>query len=180
MKSLLVYCGSSEEVPQAFRKAARDLGRLMAERGLHLVYGGGRTGLMGVIADAVMEQGGKVTGIIPKAMAELEVAHDGITQLHVVENMHERKRLMLERADATLALPGGIGTLEEWAEAITWFNLGYHFKPCGLLNVDGFYDHLFKQLERMRDDGFLREAWFRNIVMEEDAGRLLGRLLGED
>ena len=155
---------------------AKRLGELLAARSLELVYGGGSTGLMGVLADAVMEGEGVVTGFIPKAMASREVAHYGITRLHVVDNMHQRKTGMMELADAIIALPGGLGTLEEWAEAMTWLNLGYHNKPCGLLNHDGFYDPLIQQLNRMHADGFLRDDWMNNVAVADDPEHMLDEL----
>lgn len=170
---MVVYCGSSRTSNPAYESAARALGRLLAERSIRLIYGGGSTGLMGIVADAVMEQGGEVIGIIPKSMASREIAHYGLTKLHIVENMHQRKTMMLDMADAIVALPGGLGTLEEWSEAMTWLNLGYHAKPCGLLNVNGFYDPLILQLERMRDEGFLREEWMKNIKVADNPSSML-------
>ncbi|HMP91169.1 MAG TPA: TIGR00730 family Rossman fold protein, partial [Kiritimatiellia bacterium] len=164
MKSVVVYCGSSQSLNPIYRNVALDLGESLARRKLNLVYGGGCTGLMGIVADTVMSHGGTVTGFIPRAMASREVAHYGITCLHIVDNMHQRKAMMLDMADAVIALPGGIGTLEEWAEAITWLSLGYHQKPCGLINYHGFYDPLLAQLQRMSDEGFLRKSWMKNIL----------------
>jgi len=176
MKSILVYCGSSRSSNPRYEIAARDLGVLLAERSVRLIYGGGSTGLMGIVADAVMERGGEVTGIIPKSMASREIAHYGLTKLHVVDNMHQRKAMMLDMADGIIALPGGLGTLEEWSEAMTWLNLGYHVKPCGLLNVNGFYDPLILQLKRMRDEGFIRDEWMKNIMVAESPVEMLDAL----
>jgi len=177
MQSILVYCGSSRGVPARYEACARELGELLARRGLALVYGGGSTGLMGVVADAAMANGGKVIGVIPKSMARREVAHYGLTELRVVASMHERKAMMLELADGIMALPGGLGTLEEWAEAMTWLNLGYHHKPCGLLNAHGFYDPLIAQVARMHEEGFVREAWWDHIRVAGTPAAMLDMLL---
>lgn len=140
--SLCIYCGSRPGHDPAFASTAREIGRWIGEHGGQLVYGGGRGGLMGMVADATLAAGGRVLGIIPKALVEREWAHDGCTELHVVDTMHERKRMMAEHADAFLALPGGIGTFEEFFEVWTWRQLGYHDKPVGLLNLNGYYDGL--------------------------------------
>jgi len=176
MKSVVVYCGSSNHVSPVYENAARELGRLIAAKSLRLIYGGGSTGLMGIVADSAIENGGLVTGVIPKSMTSKEVAHYGLTKLHIVENMHERKAMMLDMADAIITLPGGIGTLEEWSEAVSWLNLSYHAKPCGIINVNGFYDPLIMQLEKMRDEGFLREAWYRNVLVADHPARMLEML----
>ena len=168
MKSMLVYCGSSQRAVAKYGDTAEALGAELAARGWALVYGGGSTGLMGVVADAVMSRGGMVTGVIPKAMASRELAHHGLTKLHIVDNMHERKAMMLSLADAIIALPGGIGTLEEWAEAMTWLSLGYHTRPCGLLNAHGFYDPLVEQINRMQDDGFLYDPARKHLLVERE------------
>ena len=138
MKRVCVFCGSSIGAKPAYAEAARNMGRLIAERRIGLVYGGGNVGLMGVIADAALEAGGEVIGVIPLALADREIAHTGLTQLHIVDSMHTRKAMMAELSDAFIAMPGGVGTFEELFEAITWTQLGLHRKPCGLLNVDGF------------------------------------------
>jgi uncharacterized protein (TIGR00730 family) len=176
MKSIVVYCGSSRSVSPVYEEAALQLGQLMAARSIHLVYGGGCTGLMGIVADAVMNSGGLVTGVIPESMKSREIAHYGLTKLHIVENMHQRKAMMLDMADAIIALPGGLGTLEEWAEAMTWLNLGYHNKRCGLLNVNGFYDPLIEQLHRMHREGFIRDAWMRNVLVGTSPAEMLDLL----
>lgn len=173
MKSILVYCGSSNAAADRYKQAARDMGALIAARGWRLIYGGGCTGLMGLIADTVLAGGGEVVGVMPKAMVDKEVAHFGLTKLHIVDDMHQRKAMMMQMADAIVALPGGIGTLEEWSEAITWYNLDYHAKPVGLLNLDGFYDPLLHLLRRMHDEGFLREAWLRKILVADSAESVL-------
>src|SRR5881392_1481416 len=142
MKRLAIYCGSAMGSDPAFEEMARALGAEMARRGIGLVYGGGRLGLMGVVADAVLAHGGEAYGVIPQALVDLEVAHTGLTELHLVANMHERKAMMTELTDAFVAIPGGIGTLDELFEAWTWNALGYHAKPFALLNVNGFWDGL--------------------------------------
>lgn len=155
MKRLAVYCGSSMGTNPRFAEIARALGVEMARRGIGLVYGGGRLGLMGVVADAVMGAGGEAHGVIPQALVDLEVAHTGLTELHRVANMHERKALMTELTDAFLAIPGGIGTLDELFEAWTWQALGYHAKPFALLNVHGFWDRMIAFMDHVEASGFL-------------------------
>jgi len=165
---LAVYCGSATGVDPAFADAARLLGRTMVERGIDLVYGGGRLGLMGIVADSVLDSGGKVYGVIPQALVEHEVAHRGCTELYTVANMHERKAKMTELTDAFVALPGGIGTLDELFEAWTWNALGYHAKPFCLLNVNGFWDGLDGFMDHVRDSGFLSTPR-RNQLLKADA-----------
>jgi uncharacterized protein (TIGR00730 family) len=155
VKRLAVYCGSSMGSAPVFAERARLLGERMASRGVDLVYGGGHRGLMGVVADAVLAGGGQVYGAIPQALVDLEVAHTGLTELHVVQTMHERKAKMTELADAFLAIPGGIGTFDELFEAWSWYALGYHRKPFALLNEDGFWDELLAFLDRATDSGFI-------------------------
>ena len=155
---IAVYCGSAAGADPAFADAARLLGRTMVERGIDLVYGGGRLGLMGIVADTVLEAGGKVFGVIPQALVAAEVAHLGCTELFTVANMHERKAKMTDLTDAFVALPGGIGTLDELFEAWTWNALGYHAKPFCLLNVHGFWDGLDGFMDHVRDSGFLSQA----------------------
>jgi hypothetical protein len=158
MKRLAVYCGSSMGNDPAFREAAQAIGEAMAERGIGLVYGGGRLGLMGVVADAVLANGGEAHGVIPRALIDLEVAHRGLTELHVVTGMHERKAKMTELTDAFVALPGGIGTYDELFEAWTWNALGYHAKPFALLNVSGFWDEMIRFLDHATASGFMSPA----------------------
>lgn len=146
--SLCVYCGSRPGADPSYTQAARQLGTRIGERGWTLVYGGARVGLMGSVADATLAAGGRVIGVIPEVLMSREVAHHGLTELHVVQTMHQRKHLMAERADAFLALPGGVGTLEELFEAWTWRQLGYHHKPLALLNVAGYYDELLAFMRR--------------------------------
>ena len=161
--SLCVYCGSREGVAGAFVQAAAQVGRWIGEKGGQLVYGGGNNGLMGVMANAALEAGGRVVGVIPSALVEKEWAKLDCTELHVVDNMHERKRMMAERADAFLALPGGIGTFEEFFEVWTWRQLGYHDKPVGLLNLDGYYDALLAFLRSSVAHGFMND-WQMDLV----------------
>jgi uncharacterized protein (TIGR00730 family) len=159
-----VFCGSSPGRNPAYAAAARELGAELARRGIELVYGGGNVGLMGVIADAVLEAGGRATGVIPRAMVGRELAHSDLTTLHVVGSMHERKALMAQLSDGFIALPGGFGTLEEFCEVVTWTQLGVHAKPCGLLNVGGYYDGLLAFLEHARAEEFLRPTHFDIVV----------------
>jgi uncharacterized protein (TIGR00730 family) len=155
VKRLAVYCGSASGTQPVFADATRATAAAMVGRGVDLVYGGGRLGLMGLIADSVLAGGGRVYGVIPKALVNLEVAHNGITELHTVETMHERKAKMTDLADAFLALPGGIGTLDELFEAWSWNALGYHKKPFCLLNVDGFWDGMITFIDHATESGFL-------------------------
>lgn len=155
--SVCVYCASSTGTNEAIVDATRALGELMAARGIRLVYGGGAVGLMGLLADTVLANGGLVTGVIPLALFPKEVAHPGCTELVTVDSMHERKREMFDRSDAFVALPGGFGTLEEIAEVTTWAQIGMHQKPVGVLNVDGYWDGLLGFFDRAVDDGLLRE-----------------------
>jgi uncharacterized protein (TIGR00730 family) len=156
--SLCVFCGSSTPPDPRYREAASALGTLAAARGIGLVYGGGSVGLMGAVADAALEACGRVTGVIPAGLFSREIAHTGLTELHEVGSMHERKQLMYDLADAFVALPGGLGTLEELAEVTTWAQLGLHAKPVALLDVDGFWDPLVAQLDRMVDVGLLKPS----------------------
>ncbi|WP_421955456.1 TIGR00730 family Rossman fold protein [Polaromonas sp.] len=161
--SVCVYCGSRSGNQPEFARVAQQVGNWIGRNKGQLVYGGGRNGLMGILADATLAAGGLVIGVIPKALVEKEWAHNGCTELHVVETMHERKRIMAEHADAFLALPGGIGTLEEFFEAWTWRQLGYHDKPVGLLNMGGYYDNLLAFLNSSVKDGFMNE-WLMDLI----------------
>jgi uncharacterized protein (TIGR00730 family) len=174
--NICVFCGSSIGVNPAYVGAARALGRTLAARRIDLVYGGGNVGLMGVLADAVLEAGGRVTGVIPHALVARELAHQRLTQLHIVDSMHDRKALMARLSDAFIALPGGFGTLEEFAEAVTWTQLGLHAKPCGLLNVAGFYDGLLAFLDHALHQEFLRPTHSHIVVADADPEALLDRL----
>ena len=176
MQRLCVFCGSSRGVNSQYAALARCLGGLLARRGLGLVYGGGNVGLMGVLADAVLKDGGHVIGVIPQALVDLEVAHDGVSDLRIVGSMHERKALMADLADGFIALPGGIGTLEEFCEILTWAQLGLHQKPCGLINVADYFDHLLAFLDHAVSERFLRPEHHRMVLVDSDPETLLDRL----
>jgi uncharacterized protein (TIGR00730 family) len=178
MRRLCVFCGSQAGRRAAYAEAARTFGRLLAERGIGLVYGGGRVGMMGVLADSVLSGGGEVIGVIPQALVARELAHTSVTDLRVVASMHERKALMAELADAFVALPGGFGTLEEFCEATTWTQLGLHQKPCGLFNVEGFFDMLLGLFDHATAEGFIVQEHRAIVVVESDPARLLDRLAG--
>ena len=175
--SLCVYCGSRIGSAPGFTTAATAVGRWIGERRGQLVYGGGNNGLMGIVADATLAAGGRVVGVIPNALVEKEFAKLDCTELHVVDNMHERKRMMAERADAFLALPGGIGTLEEFFEVWTWRQLGYHDKPVGLLNLDGYYQPLWEFLQSTVRHGLMSDWQMDLIRMGDDWTRLLPELI---
>jgi len=157
-KRVCVFCGSSAGLSERYAEAARATGLAIARRGLGLVYGGGRVGLMGHLADSALAAGGEVVGVIPKALFERELGHTGVTDLRVVRSMHERKAVMADLSDAFLALPGGLGTLEEFCEVLTWAQLGIHRKPCALLNVEGYFDPLLALFENAVREGFLAKA----------------------
>lgn len=174
--NVCVYCGSSYGNKESYRKAAAELGALIAARGCSLIYGGGKVGLMGAVADAALAAKGTVNGIIPKNLAVPELAHHGLTQLDVVETMHHRKWLMAARADLFIALPGGIGTLDELAEILTWAQLGIHTKPFGLLNIDGYYNHLINYLDHAVAEGFFDPATRRALAIADTPQTLFDRL----
>ena len=174
--SLCVYCGSRPGELPAYSDAARAVGREIGRRGWQLVYGGGRAGLMGVVADAALDAGASVVGVIPHSLMDRELGHVGLTELHVVDTMHQRKTLMAERSDAFLALPGGIGTFEELFEVWTWRQLGYHDKPIGLLNVAGYYDTLLSFLQHSLGQGFMASAQSGLLQVDTDAVALIERL----
>jgi len=177
--SICVYCGSRPGSEPAFADSARQVGLWIAQNKGQLVYGGGHNGLMGTMADACLQAGGRVIGVIPKALVEKEWAHTGCSELHVVENMHERKRLMAEHADAFLAMPGGIGTFEEFFEVWTWRQLGYHDKPVGLLNINGYYDSLLAFLSTAVRQGFMNAGQMQLISSGTHAELLLKSLVTE-
>ena len=156
-KRIAVYCGSSNEVDETYFDLARSLGQVLARRDIELVYGGGRVGLMGAVADSTLASGGRVTGVIPRKLDQLELGHRGIQDLFIVESMHERKAMMMHLSDGFIALPGGFGTLEELSEVISLGTLNFHHKPVGILDNDGFYDELISFFERARDTGFIRK-----------------------
>lgn len=177
--SLCVYCGSRDGLDPAHLAAAREVGREIGQRGWRLVYGGGHTGLMGAVADAALAAGAQVIGIIPDRLIERELGHGGVTELQVVGSMHERKHKMAEQSDAFIALPGGIGTMEEIFEIWTWRQLGYHRKSLGLLNVGGYYDELLRFIDRSQDSGFLWPDVHALLQVDTDIGRLLDGLAAE-
>jgi uncharacterized protein (TIGR00730 family) len=167
MKRLAIYCGSATPADPVFVDNAREVGRTLAERGIGVVYGGGRLGLMGAVADAALATGGEVIGVIPQALVDAEVAHRGCTELHVVETMHQRKAAFTDLSDGFVTLPGGTGTMDELWEAMSWAQIGYHAKPVGLLNVAGYYDGLIQFVQTMGDTGFLRPQ-HRNLLLVDD------------
>lgn len=173
LKSVCVFCGASPGARPIYHEAAASLGRSLAERGLTLVYGGGAVGLMGVVADAALAAGGEVIGIIPQSLERAEIGHKGLTRLEVVDGMHARKARMAELADAFIALPGGLGTLEELFEVWTWGQLGYHAKPLGLLEVDGFYSRLTDFLDHLVAERFVREQHRSILQVSESPSQLL-------
>ncbi len=176
LKRICVFCGSHFGNDPAYRAAAVELGGRMAERGLGLVYGGGNVGLMGVVADAVLAGGGEVIGVIPRSLRDREVAHSGLSDLQITDSMHERKRLMYAQAEAVLALPGGIGTLDELFEAMTWNQLGIHLKPAGVLNVGGFFDPLEAMLEQAQGAGFIGRSFRDFLLIERTVDDMLDAL----
>ena len=175
MKRVCIYCGSSPGSLPEYAAAARHCGTVLAERGLTVVYGGGNVGLMGILADAALAAGGEVIGIIPRRMIARELGHAGVTSLIPVDSMHQRKQKMADLADAFLALPGGIGTMEELFEALTWLQLGIHNKPVGLLNVAGFYDRLMQFLAYMQEQCFLKPQNLESLLVDDHVERLLER-----
>lgn len=176
MNTIAVYCGSSSGVNKIYKEEAKRLGEALVKNGLKLIYGGATVGCMGAVADAVLEAGGEVIGVIPEKLANVEIAHQQLTELHVVKNMHERKALIAEHADGFIALPGGTGTLEEWFEVFTWAQLGYHNKPCALLNINDYYTPIISLFEHMINQGFVKEEYRKLILMENDATTLIERI----
>lgn len=172
MKRICVFCGSNSGIDPVFLETAEKVGKFLVSENVELVYGGGRVGLMGKIADTVLANGGRVIGVIPEALAIKEVAHQGLTELYIVDSMHERKALMAELSDGFIALPGGFGTFEELCEIITWAQLGIHQKPCALLNVNGFYDHLIAQIDLSVSQNFIRDEHRRLVLVESEIGQL--------
>lgn len=176
MKRIAVYCGSATPADPVYIETARLVGRTLAQKGIGVVYGGGRLGLMGAVADSALEAGGEVIGVIPEALVGSEVAHKGCTELHVVPGMHERKRMFTDLSDGFLTLPGGVGTMDELWEAISWAQLGYHAKPVGLLNAAGFYDQLIAFNAHMISVGFIREQHKGILIADDQLDRLLTRM----
>ncbi|MEN8226844.1 MAG: TIGR00730 family Rossman fold protein [Bacteroidota bacterium] len=176
MKSIAVFCGSSSGNNGIYREMAGVLGRTLAKQKIQLIYGGGKVGLMGVIADAALEAGGHVTGVIPGFLQTREVAHDNLTEIFRVESMHERKALIDKMSDGVIAMPGGFGTLDEMFEMLTWGQLGLHQKPVGLLNVNGFFSNIMSAIETMVDEGFLNQINKEMVLISEDVGELLSKM----
>lgn len=179
MRSIAVFCGSSFGTRPAYAEAARETGKHLATQGITLVYGGGNCGLMGVLADATLEAGGRVTGVIPHSLVTREVAHHGVTSLEVVETMHERKARMAELSDAFLVLPGGFGTFDEFCEILTWRQLGFHQKPLGLLNVERYWDPMLAMFQHASAEGFLRPAHLDLVHCDAELPSLLARIRAE-
>jgi len=173
MNSVCIFCGSAVGTDPVFIQAAQATGQLIAQQGKTLVYGGGRSGLMGVVADAALQAGGRVIGVIPTALVDRELAHPHLTELHVVKNMHERKTKMAELSDGFIALPGGAGTLEEIFEQWTWAQLGIHQKPCAFLNVRGFYDALLNMIQGTVDNGFTQSRFVEKLIASDDIQSIL-------
>ncbi len=176
LASICVYCGSSAGARPQYRALAEELGTVLASRGIRLVYGGGRVGLMGAVADACLAAGGSVVGVIPQALVARELAHDSLENLEIVRDMHERKMRMAELSDAFIALPGGWGTLEELTEMLTWLQLGLHKKPVGLLEVAGYFEHFLAFARHMNSEGFVRHEHTRLLCVDKHPGDLLAQL----
>jgi len=174
---IAIYCGANGGSNPLYREAAAEIARYLAEQGIGIVYGGGKVGLMGAIANAALAAGGEVIGVIPQSLMDKELAHLGATELHVVASMHERKQLMTDLCDGVIALPGGFGTLDELFEALTWQQLGFHNKPIGLLNVAGFFDGLLEFIARARESGFLRAEHEQCVLVDTSPALLLAKML---
>ncbi|KAA6439305.1 TIGR00730 family Rossman fold protein [Dyadobacter flavalbus] len=179
MKSIAVFCGSNFGQNPDYLKIAKVLASELVHRDITLVYGGGAVGLMGAIADEVLHFGGDVIGVLPEKLAGVEIGHKGLTELHIVKTMHERKALMAELSDGFIAMPGGIGTLEEIIEVFTWNQLGFHQKPCGLLNINGFYDKLISFLSDLSENGFLSYYHFKTLLVNENPASLVDELAAQ-
>lgn len=176
MKNILIYCGSSAGYNEIYKNTATHVGKILANQGLSLVYGGGSVGLMGTVADAILANGGKAIGVIPSFMESWEVQHKGLTECIVTQTMHTRKQLMAEKSDAVIALPGGWGTLDELFEILTWRQLGLHKMPVGILNTNGFYDPMMVMLEKMVSEGFVKEANLKMLIVDNNIELLLEKL----
>ena len=173
MNAICVFCGANFNGDEKLKTSIEELAELMVNQNISLVFGGGKVGVMGLIADAVLERGGKAIGVIPEFLMDKEVGHQGLTEMHVVENMHQRKQLMNDLCDGVITLPGGLGTLEEFFETLTWLQLGLHHKPVGLLNVNGFYDFLLKQMDVMVENRFLKPANRQLVLSSQNPQELL-------
>lgn len=176
MKQVCIFCGSYQGTQPIYMTVAHQMGIGLAQRGLGLIYGGGRVGLMGAVADGTLSAGGKVTGVIPQSLVDRELAHTGLTELHVVTSMHQRKALMADLADAFIAMPGGFGTLDELFEIITWVQLGFHQKPIALLNVGGYFDPLIIFIDHMATEGFIKSQHRTAVMVKNDVESLLDAL----
>lgn len=179
MQSIAVFCGSSPGLNPIYTAATKQLGETMAEQGITLVYGAGNVGLMGVVADAALSKNGKVIGTIPQFLVDKEVAHYGISELIITETMHERKQKMVDVAAGIIVLPGGIGTLDEFFEMFTWQQLGLHDKPIGILNVNGYYDHILAHIQHMVKEGFLKNFHGDRIMVDENPVQLIAKMKGQ-
>lgn len=175
-KKIAVFCGSHSGNNPLFSQAAKQLATLMAQARISLIYGGAKVGLMGVLADQMLENNGHVIGIMPKSLVNVEIAHQHLTELHVVDSMHERKALIAEWADGFIMLPGGPGSLDEFFEMLTWAQLGYHSKPCSILNICNYYDHLLKFLDQAVEQGFMKQVYRDMIIVENSSERLLQKI----
>ncbi len=173
MHSIAIFCGANFNGDQVILKAVEQLTQILADRKISLVFGGGKVGIMGLLADDMISRGGKTIGVIPKFLLDKEVGHTGLTELHVVETMHQRKQLMNDLSDGIIMLPGGFGTLEEFFEVLTWLQLGLHSKPIAILNINGFYDHLLKQMDVMVEQQFLKAANRKLVITSEDPAQLI-------
>jgi uncharacterized protein (TIGR00730 family) len=176
LRRICVFCGSNSGTRQIYQQAAQTFGRLLCRRGIELVYGGGNVGLMGVLANACLNEGGRIIGVIPQALADKELAHTGLTELRIVSSMHERKSVMADLSDAFVALPGGYGTWEEFFEVLTWSQLGIQRKACAVLNVNGYYDSLLEMADKALSEGFVRDVHRDLLLSDSDPERLLERL----
>ncbi|WP_158826688.1 TIGR00730 family Rossman fold protein [Mucilaginibacter lacusdianchii] len=176
MKSICVFCGANFNGDPVLKEAIDQLARVMVSKNITLIFGGGRVGVMGLLADAVLQQGGKAIGVIPQFLMDKEVGHTGLTELHIVENMHQRKQMMNDLCDGIIMLPGGFGTLEEFFEVLTWLQLGLHHKPIGILNVNGFYDFLLKQMDVMVEQRFLKPVNRQLVLTSADADELVNTM----
>jgi len=176
IESICVFCASSIGARLEYKEAAAQLGQTLSDAGIRLVYGGGKVGLMGVLADSVLSSGGHAIGVMPRSLVEKEIAHTGLTHLHVVESMHQRKAMMADLADAFILLPGGLGSWEEFCEIVTWLQLGIHQKPAGILNVCGYYDPLLSMAAHAVAEGFVRKEHWGMVIVETDPKALISRL----
>lgn len=176
LKAVGVFCGSAVGAHPSYRRAAESFGQLLASDGIRLVFGGGRVGLMGVLADAVLNAGGEAIGVMPQSLVDREIAHEGLTELHVVGSLFERKQLMARLSDGFVLLPGGYGSLDEFSEALTWVQLGIERKACGVLNVNGYYDRLLEWFDRATEEGFVQPAFRAMVLADDNPRRLLEKL----